>query len=57
MSFNINNKLIFIDTVQFLSSSLDSLAKNLCKNDFKCFNQELDGAVLELVKQERFISL
>ena len=31
MSFNINNKLIFIDSFQFLSSSLDSLVKNLCK--------------------------
>ena len=29
MSFNINNKLIFIDSFQFLSSSLDSLVKNL----------------------------
>ena len=29
MSFNINNKLSFIDSIQFLSSSLDSLAKKL----------------------------
>ena len=27
MSFNIKNKLIFIDNSQFLSSSLDSLLK------------------------------
>ena len=25
MSFNINNKLILVDSIQFLSSSLDSL--------------------------------
>ena len=31
MSFTINNKLSFIDTFQFLSSSLDSLVKNLNK--------------------------
>ena len=37
MSFNINNKLIFIDSFQFLSSSLDSLVKNLVKGDFKYF--------------------
>ena len=35
MSFTINNKLSFIDSFQFLSSSLDSLVKNLSKNDFK----------------------
>ena len=29
MSFTINNKLSFIDSLQFLSSSLDSLVKNL----------------------------
>ena len=34
MSFNISNKFIFIDSLQFLSYSLDSLVKNLGKNDF-----------------------
>ena len=34
MSFNINNKLVFIEIFQFLSSSLDSLVKNMGKNDF-----------------------
>ena len=32
-SFNINNKLMFIDSFQFLSSLLDGLVKNLGKND------------------------
>ena len=32
MSFTVNNKLIFIDGFQFLSSSLDSLVKNVGKN-------------------------
>ena len=35
MAFTINNKLIFIDSLQFLSSSLNSLITNLSKNDFK----------------------
>ena len=35
MSFTINNKLSFIDSFQFLNSSLDSLVKNLNKDDFK----------------------
>ena len=35
MSFNINNKLSFIDSFQFLNSSLDSIVKNLNKDDCK----------------------
>ena len=35
MSFNINIKLGFIDSFQFLSSSLDNLVKNLNKDDIK----------------------
>ena len=35
MSFSINNKLSFIDSFQFLSFSLDSLVKNLNKDDFR----------------------
>ena len=42
MNFTINNKLSFLDSLQFLSSSLDSLDKNLGKNDFKYLSQEFD---------------
>ena len=35
MSFSINNTLSFIDSFQFLSSFLDSLVKNLGKDDVK----------------------
>ena len=54
MSFTINNKLSFIDSFQFLSSSLDSLVKNLAKDDFKYLSQEFDNNVLHLVKQKLF---
>ena len=54
MTFNINNNLAFIESFQFLSSSLDNLVKNLGKDDFKYFRQELDCEVLHLVKQKRF---
>ena len=54
MSFSINNKLSFIDSFQFLSSSLDSLVKNLGKDDFKYLSQEFDNNVLDLVKQKGF---
>ena len=55
MSFSINIKLNFIDSIQFLSSSLDSLVKNLNKDDFKYLNQEFDNNVLDLFKQKGFI--
>ena len=54
MSFTINNKLSFIDIFKFISSSLDSLVKNLSKDDFKYLSQEFDNNVLDLVKKEGF---
>ena len=35
MGFKINTNLVFIDSVQFMNSRLDSLVKNLSDNDFK----------------------
>ena len=54
MSFSINNNLSFVDSFQFLSSSLDSLVINLGKDDFKNLSQEFDNNVLDLVKQKGF---
>ena len=54
MSFNINNMLIFIESFQLLSSSLDSLVKGLGKNGFKYLSQEFDSKVLDLAKQRGF---
>ena len=54
MSFSINNKVSFIDSFQFLSSSLDSLVKSLSKDDFKCLSQGFDSNALDLVKQKGF---
>ena len=48
MSFTIN-KFSFIDSLQFLSSSLDSLVENLSKYDFEYSSQEFDYDVLDLV--------
>ena len=42
MDFSINSNLSFIDSFQFLSSSLDRLVKNLNKDEFKFLSQELD---------------
>ena len=54
MSFTANNKLSFIDSFQFLSSSLDSLVKNLSRDDLKYLSQEFDNNILDLVKQKGF---
>ena len=40
MDFSINSNLSFIDSFQFLSSSLDRLVKNLNKDEFKFLAQE-----------------
>ena len=55
MSFSINNNINFIDSSQFLSSSLDTLVKNLNKDGFKYLSQEFDNNVLDLVKQKACI--
>ena len=54
MSFSINKRLSLIDSFQFLSSFLDSLVKNLNKDDFKYLSQEFDKDKLDLVRQKRF---
>ena len=53
MSFNLNNKLIVIDSFQILSFSF----KNVGKNDFKYLSYEFDSNVLDLVKQKPFYPL
>ena len=53
MRFTIN-KFAFIDSLQFLSSSLDSLVENLSKDDFEYSGQEFDYDVLDLVKEKEF---
>ena len=45
---------ISIISFKFLSSSLDSLIKNLNKGDFKYLSNKFDNNVLNLVKQKGF---
>ena len=56
MSFTINKKINFFDSFQFLNFSLDSLVKNLSKDDFKYLSQVFANNVLDLVKQKGFYS-
>ena len=46
MSFSPDNKLFFIDSFKILSTLLNSLVKNLGKNDFKHLNQQYKSKVL-----------
>ena len=50
MNFTIINKLSFIDSFQFQSSSLDSLVKNLSRGNINCLSQEFDNNILGVVK-------
>ena len=52
MAFTINRNLIFIDGMQFMNSSFDSLVKNLSDHDFMCLIEEFSGKFLKLVKQK-----
>ena len=52
MPFTVNTNLVFIDSIQFMNSSLNSLVKNLSDNDFKYMSEEFSGEILELVKQK-----
>ena len=52
MAFTINASLFFINSMQFMNSSLDSLVKNLSDNDCKYLSEEFSGEFLKLVKQK-----
>ena len=45
MRFTISNRLSFIDSFQFLNSSLDSLVKNVNKEDIRYLTGEFDNKV------------
>ena len=50
MTFTINKNLIFFDSMQFMSSSLDELVENLSQNDFRYLFQEISGDFKESLK-------
>ena len=52
MAFTVNKNLVFIDSKQFMNSSLDSLVKILSDNDFEYLSEEFSGELLELVKEK-----
>ena len=52
MAFFLNKNLVFIDSMQFMNSSLDKLAKNLSDEDFKDLVEVFGFDKLELLKQK-----
>ena len=52
MTFLKNKHLVFIDSMQFMNSSLEKLVKNLLDNDFKYLTEEFGYKDLELCKQK-----
>ena len=43
MAFTVNKNLVFIDSMQFMNSGLESLVKNLSNNCFKYLSEEFSG--------------
>ena len=52
MAFTVNKNLVFINSMQFMNSSLDKLVKNLNDKDFKYLSEEFSGKKLKLVEQK-----
>ena len=52
IAFTINKNLVFIDSMQLVNSSLDSLVKNLLDNYFKYLSEQFSDDLLKLVKQK-----
>ena len=52
MTFFLCKNILFIDSMQFMNSSLDKLVKNLSDEDFKCLVKEFGSENLEILKQK-----
>ena len=52
MAFTRNRNLVFINSMQFMTYSLDSLVKNLIDEDFKYISEKFIGEFLKLVKEK-----
>ena len=55
MAFFLNKNLVFIDSMQFMNSSLDKLVKILSDKDFKYLIKEFGSKHLELLKKKVLI--
>ena len=53
MAFTINKNLVFIDSKQFMNSSLEKLVKTLSDKDFKYLSEEFNTKETKLVKNKK----
>ena len=52
MIFIPNKNLVFVDSLQFMNSSLEKLVQNISDNDFNFLTGEFGSKYLELLKQK-----
>ena len=57
MTFFLGKNLVFIDSMQFMNSSLDKLVKNLSDEDFKYLLEEFDFETFRDIKAKRSLFL
>ena len=50
MTYSLNKNLVFIDSMELMSSSYKKLVKTLLDNDFKYLTQEFGSKTLKLLK-------
>ena len=55
MTFFLNKNLVFIDSMQFMNSSLNKLVKSLSDKDFKYLIEEFGSENLELLSKKVLI--
>ena len=56
MVFFLNKNLLFIDSMQFMNSSLEKLVQNFSDNDFKYLTEEFIFKIL-VFKTKRYLSI
>ena len=52
VTFFLNKNVVFMDSMQFMNSSLEKLVKDLSDNDSKYLTEEFGSKNLELLKQK-----
>ena len=57
MSIKVNKNIIFLNSMQFLNASLNTLAKNLTNSDFIYSNSEFPNIDIEEIRRKIIIHM